>query len=102
MEMWYHIVMIISGVGNLSEGCPYGCVWCNSSSLQDHPYRNRGMENVIQEIEFLLTNYRRKIFVFHAILSDGYRSLRPGHNLQRRVIQGPVINICAKISAGLA
>ena len=47
-----------------SRGCPYACAWCNSSSIWNHSFRQRGVENVIREIEFLLTNYGKKIFVF--------------------------------------
>lgn len=47
-----------------SRGCPYACAWCNSSSLWGHSYRQRTVGNVIEEIELLLKNYDRKIFVF--------------------------------------
>lgn len=47
-----------------SRGCPYACAWCNSSSLWDHTFRQRSVCNVVGEIEFLLNNYGKKIFVF--------------------------------------
>lgn len=47
-----------------SRGCPYSCAWCNSSSVWNFTYRHRSVENVIAEIEFLLKNYGKKIFVF--------------------------------------
>lgn len=47
-----------------SRGCPYACVWCNSSSIWDHSYRTADLENVVDEIEYLITNYGKKIFVF--------------------------------------
>ena len=45
-----------------SRGCPFICAWCNSSSLWDHTFRQRSVSNVINEIEFLLKNYGKKIF----------------------------------------
>lgn len=47
-----------------SRGCPYACVWCNSSSIWNKTYRQRDVENVVSEIEFLIKNYEKKIFVF--------------------------------------
>jgi anaerobic magnesium-protoporphyrin IX monomethyl ester cyclase len=47
-----------------SRGCPYGCAWCNSSSVWSRTYRGRGPENMVREIEFLVDKYGRKIFVF--------------------------------------
>ncbi|MEI6576301.1 MAG: radical SAM protein [Bacteroidota bacterium] len=47
-----------------SRGCPYACAWCNSSSIWNQTYRNRTAENMVYEIEFLLENYGKKIFVF--------------------------------------
>ena len=47
-----------------SRGCPYACVWCNSSSLWDQTQRAMSPEKMIKEIEFLIKNYGKKIFVF--------------------------------------
>lgn len=47
-----------------SRGCPYACAWCNSSSLWDHTQRAMSPEKMIEEIEFLINNYGKKIFVF--------------------------------------
>ena len=47
-----------------SRGCPYACSWCNSSSIWNKTYRTRDPENMVDEIEFLLKKYGRKIFVF--------------------------------------
>lgn len=47
-----------------SRGCPYRCAWCNSSSIWFKSYRVREPENMIEEIELLLNNYGKKIFVF--------------------------------------
>ncbi len=47
-----------------SRGCPYACAWCNSSSIWSHTYRMRQPEEVIEEIEFLISSYGKKIFVF--------------------------------------
>jgi radical SAM superfamily enzyme YgiQ (UPF0313 family) len=47
-----------------SRGCPYACAWCNSSSLWNHTYRAADAEKIIAEVEFLIKNYGKKIFVF--------------------------------------
>ena len=47
-----------------SRGCPFSCVWCNSSSVWNFTYRHRSVENVIEELKLLITNYGKKIFVF--------------------------------------
>lgn len=47
-----------------SRGCPYACVWCNSSSVWNHTYRRRNAEMVVNEIEFLVKKYGKKIFVY--------------------------------------
>jgi anaerobic magnesium-protoporphyrin IX monomethyl ester cyclase len=47
-----------------SRGCPYACAWCNSSSVWDQTYRSTSPENIIKEVEFLVRNYGKKIFVF--------------------------------------
>ncbi len=47
-----------------SRGCPYGCAWCNSSSIWDQTYRTTDPEKMVEEIEFLIRNYGKKIFVF--------------------------------------
>lgn len=47
-----------------SRGCPFSCVWCNSSSIWSESYRHRRAENIVAEIEFLIKNYGKKIFVF--------------------------------------
>jgi radical SAM superfamily enzyme YgiQ (UPF0313 family) len=47
-----------------SRGCPYSCAWCNSSSLWDHTNRWVSPEKTVEEIEYLIENYGKKIFVF--------------------------------------
>ena len=47
-----------------SRGCPYACAWCNSSSIWDHSYRASSIEKVIDDIEYLICNYGKKIFIF--------------------------------------
>lgn len=47
-----------------SRGCPFSCVWCNSSSVWGFSYRHRSVENVIEELKSLIDNYGKKIFVF--------------------------------------
>ena len=47
-----------------SRGCPYACSWCNSSSIWNQSYRTRDAEHILLEIEYLIKNYGKKIFVF--------------------------------------
>jgi radical SAM superfamily enzyme YgiQ (UPF0313 family) len=47
-----------------SRGCPFACAWCNSSSVWDQTFRTIDPENMIKEVEFLVKNYGKKIFVF--------------------------------------
>lgn len=47
-----------------SRGCPYACAWCNSSSIWDKTYRMVDPEYIVNEIEFLIHHYGKKIFVF--------------------------------------
>lgn len=47
-----------------SRGCPFSCVWCSSTAVWDYTHRQRSAENVVAEIEFLVNNYGKKIFVF--------------------------------------
>lgn len=47
-----------------SRGCPYACAWCNSSSVWDQTFRMADAEKMVSEVEFLIKNYGKKIFVF--------------------------------------
>ena len=47
-----------------SRGCPYTCSFCNSSSIWLGKWRKRSANNIIKEIDHLIENYGRKIFVF--------------------------------------
>ena len=47
-----------------SRGCPYSCAWCNSSSIWEKSYRTNSPEKMIEEVEYLIKNYGKKIFVF--------------------------------------
>ena len=46
-----------------TRGCPYSCVWCNSSSIWKS-YRTTHPEKMVAEVEYLIRNYGKKIFVF--------------------------------------
>jgi radical SAM superfamily enzyme YgiQ (UPF0313 family) len=47
-----------------SRGCPYACAWCNSSSIWGKGTRMMSAAKMISEIEYLIKNYGKKIFVF--------------------------------------
>ncbi|HQQ20433.1 MAG TPA: radical SAM protein, partial [Bacteroidales bacterium] len=48
-----------------SRGCPYKCVFCNSSSIWLGKWRKRDPEKVVDEIEYLIKNYKKKTVFFN-------------------------------------
>lgn len=48
-----------------SRGCPYKCVFCNSSSIWLGKWRKRNPVDIINEIEYLIKNYKKKTFFFN-------------------------------------
>lgn len=47
-----------------SRGCPYACAWCNSSSLWNDGLYWMSPVKIVNEIEYLISNYGLKTFVF--------------------------------------
>jgi anaerobic magnesium-protoporphyrin IX monomethyl ester cyclase len=47
-----------------SRGCPFGCAWCNSLSIWNKGMRSRSAGRMVEEIEYLIKNYGKKIFDF--------------------------------------
>jgi radical SAM superfamily enzyme YgiQ (UPF0313 family) len=47
-----------------SRGCIFSCAWCNSSSIWKDGYHEMSAERIVNEIEYLISNYGKKIFVF--------------------------------------
>jgi len=54
----YTIHRLVTG-----RGCPYACAWCNSSSIWENGYYAMSPEKMISEIEYLITNYKKKTVV---------------------------------------
>lgn len=48
-----------------SRGCPFDCVFCNSSSLWTNKWRKRSTENLLVEIKLLIKNHGQKTLVFN-------------------------------------
>lgn len=48
-----------------SRGCPFNCVFCNSSSLWTNRWRKRSPENILAEIKFLIKHYGKRTIVFN-------------------------------------
>ncbi len=44
----------------VSRGCPFNCSFCTSSRMWGQRYRIRSVENVIEEIKFLVKEYKIK------------------------------------------
>lgn len=40
-----------------SRGCPFSCIWCGSQCTFGRKVRNRSVENVVDEIEHLVSEY---------------------------------------------
>lgn len=47
-----------------SRGCRFSCAWCNSSSIWDWNYRSMNPRKMISEVEYLISEYGKKMFVF--------------------------------------
>lgn len=45
-----------------SRGCPFKCVFCNSSSIWLGKWRKREPEKVVEEMEYLIKNFKKKTF----------------------------------------
>lgn len=41
-----------------SRGCPYNCIYCSTSEQWGHKIRHRSAKNVVNEIEYLMKNYK--------------------------------------------
>lgn len=48
-----------------SRGCPERCIFCSCGAFVGRTYRTRSPENVVQEIEHLISTYGIKRFDFH-------------------------------------
>jgi radical SAM superfamily enzyme YgiQ (UPF0313 family) len=47
------------------RGCAYSCAFCNSSSVWMGKWRKRSAKKLIEEIDFLIKNYGKKIFIIN-------------------------------------
>jgi anaerobic magnesium-protoporphyrin IX monomethyl ester cyclase len=47
-----------------SRGCPYSCSFCNSTSIWSMRWRKRSPVHIVEEIEYLIKIYGKKIFIF--------------------------------------
>ena len=41
-----------------ARGCPYACVYCSTSKQWGHRIRHRSPENIVKEIEYLMSAYK--------------------------------------------
>lgn len=48
-----------------SRGCPFKCVFCNSSSIWLGKWRKRNPEAVVDEIEYVIKTYKKKPVFFN-------------------------------------
>jgi anaerobic magnesium-protoporphyrin IX monomethyl ester cyclase len=48
-----------------SRGCPFDCVFCNSTTLWSRKWRSRKAEKIVEEMQYLIEHYGRKTFVFN-------------------------------------
>ena len=70
IEKYYHPLMKDKRIMSIltSRGCPFNCIYCNKN-IFGHAFRERSAVNVVDEIEFLIENY--KIEEFH-IIDDNF------------------------------
>ena len=47
-----------------SRGCPYRCTFCSSTNFWGNAYRTRSVENVLEEMEYLVTRLGVREFKF--------------------------------------
>jgi radical SAM superfamily enzyme YgiQ (UPF0313 family) len=47
-----------------SRGCPFGCRYCSSSLFMGRKFRARSAENVVDEIEWLVNDFKAKYVAF--------------------------------------
>ncbi|MEM4155356.1 MAG: radical SAM protein [Archaeoglobaceae archaeon] len=47
-----------------SRGCPFTCRYCSSSSFMGHRFRARSAKNVVDEIEWLVNDFKAKQIAF--------------------------------------
>lgn len=66
-----------------SRGCPFACRYCSSSLFMGHRFRARSAENVVDEIEWLIDEFKAK----HVAFSDDTFTLN-----KKRVVE-----ICEEI-----
>lgn len=56
-----------------TRGCPYKCNWC-AKPIYGNRYNSRSTQNVVQELQFLIKNFRPD----HIWFSDDIFGLKPG------------------------
>jgi radical SAM superfamily enzyme YgiQ (UPF0313 family) len=72
LKKYRHPLMKTNAVISIltSRGCPYSCCFCNKK-IFGHKFRARSPENVVDEMEFLVNEYRIKEFL---IIDDNFTS----------------------------
>lgn len=60
----FHLFPMEKYLGNhsmmTSRGCPFSCSFCATTEIWGLRWRSRSAENVVKEMEFLITNFGRK------------------------------------------
>lgn len=71
IEKYYDIEMSQSLEGNFrfftvfsSRGCPWQCIFCGARNIFGRKYRARSAENVLKEIDWLITDYNAEEIQF--------------------------------------
>ncbi|MFH2058560.1 MAG: radical SAM protein [Pseudomonadota bacterium] len=62
----YEITTMNKPIGMIfsSRGCPFNCVFCSTQKVWSNVWRGRSPENIIEEIEYLISNYGVKEICF--------------------------------------
>ncbi len=60
-EVWKNTKSVALDVG---RGCPFACTFCSTKTFWKQKFRLRNINNILDEINFLTTNYGIRVFDF--------------------------------------
>ncbi len=72
-----------------SRGCPYRCTFCSQTVMWRHTWRGRSAKKVVDEIELLVTKYKKRGILFgdNDFLIDRKRNIEFCDELEKRKIK---------------
>ena len=78
-----------------SRGCPYACTFCNSHENWGRGFRQRSAENILAEVDYLISNFGAKdvLFVDDNMTIDKTRFMKIAKEIKKRNIAWQTVNI---------